>query len=345
MGHLPFITVILPTYNRLDLLQKTITSLRAQTYPFDRFEVIVVDDGSTDGTAVYLTNQPDLHVIHQANGGPAAARNAGVLAAQGDLLAFIDDDCQAAPGWLYALAKSIQDSTILDLGAVGGPVLPVRHTHWLHQFYLFANRIHPQGQPSGSADVLFSCNMAISPPILAEVGGFDTSFSHPGGEDLDLSYRLQQAGYTLWLNNEAAIYHQYPLSWRGVTAHFWQHGLGMARVFHKWPHLIAHKHSYKWRGRLQKMVGIKQLLSWSRPLLNQATSRAISQAVWQAVMCLGHSFVFSRRLMVLLRQKWNQSYSPRRLLLYTFLSYYTFLAEQLGLIYGVYTYFRHEQIV
>jgi O-antigen biosynthesis protein len=345
MSQTPFISIILPTYNRLPLLKKAIAALQAQQYPADRFEILIVDDGSTDGTAVYLASQTGIRTIRQANRGPSAARNAGVQAAQADLLAFIDDDCQATPGWLAALAESLQDQSIPNLGAVCGPILPAQHTHWLHPFYLFSGRIHPQNSVSGATNVVFSCNMALSRQTLAAVGGFDAAFEHPGGEDLDLSYRLRQAGYRLHLNSEAVVRHRYPASFREMTAHFWHHGLGMAIVFHRWPDLKAQRPFPKWWQQFSQRNSVQKFSARLRPGRLKTTMRPIGCAVWQAIKCVGYSFLFTRQLTHPLRQEWTSSRSIPRLLLYTLLSYYVFAVEQAGLVFGVYTYLRQEKMV
>ena len=344
MSQPPFISIILPTYNRLPLLKKAIAALQAQQYPPDCFEVLVVDDGSTDGTAVYLAQQTGIRTIRQANGGPAAARNAGVQAAQADLLAFIDDDCQAAPGWLSALAKSLQDRSIPNLGAACGPILPAPSAHWLHHFYLFSGRIHPQNDNSGITGFVFSCNMALSRRTLAAVGGFDAAFQHPGGEDLDLSYRLQQAGYKLFLNSEAVVKHRYPLSWQGLTDHFWHHGIGMAIVFYKWP---TQRRPHHWLQYAQWPV-LNQLLARTRPFLQKTHIRPAGYALWQSVKSAGYIFIFTFQLIRCLKQEWKKaatSPSIIRLILYTILAYYTFIVEQAGLVFGVYSCFRQESLV
>ena len=98
-GAEPFITVVVPTFDRLERLQLVLAALADQTYPRDSFEVVVVSDGSTDGTDAYLDGPTPLPVVHvrQDNAGPAAARNRGIEVARGELVVFIDDDVVASP--------------------------------------------------------------------------------------------------------------------------------------------------------------------------------------------------------------------------------------------------------
>src|SRR3546814_267097 len=106
------ITVVAPTYQRADRLERLLRALEAQDHPRDRFEVVVVDDASTDATPQVLTAaqeraQIQLTVLRQAtNGGPAPGRNAGWRAARAPVVAFIDDDCTPEPGWVAALARA-----------------------------------------------------------------------------------------------------------------------------------------------------------------------------------------------------------------------------------------------
>ncbi len=105
---MPFISVIIPTFNRLDLLKETIQSVRTQTYR--DFEIIVVNDGSSDGTGAWLKAQSDLRVVEQSNSGIAASRNNGALVARGAWLAFLDHDDIWSPDKLSIQAEFIRDN-------------------------------------------------------------------------------------------------------------------------------------------------------------------------------------------------------------------------------------------
>src|SRR6516165_9610456 len=100
MSAAPVVSVVIPTFNRLARLQQVLAALSAQTYPRDRFEVVVVSDGSTDGTDEFLAEAAapfELTVVTQPNQGPAVARNRGVASARGSIVLFIDDDVVATP--------------------------------------------------------------------------------------------------------------------------------------------------------------------------------------------------------------------------------------------------------
>ena len=112
---LPFISVIIPTFNRLALLHETIASVRNQT--FRDFEIIVVNDGSVDGTEAWLDTQDDIRAIHQANRGIAASRNSGAAAARGEWFAFLDHDDTWAPDKLKVQAEFVQENPEVALVA------------------------------------------------------------------------------------------------------------------------------------------------------------------------------------------------------------------------------------
>ena len=112
----PFISVIIPTFNRVDLLKETVESVRNQT--FRDFELIVVNDGSSDGTAQWLSGQTDLRVFTQENSGIAASRNKGASAARGPWLAFLDHDDLWAPDKLEIQAAFVKNHHDIALVAV-----------------------------------------------------------------------------------------------------------------------------------------------------------------------------------------------------------------------------------
>lgn len=118
---LPFVSVIIPTYNRRDSLLRTLESLARQTYPHDRFEVIVVDDGGNDGSETVCRNILDLRVryVRQENKGEVVARNRGVAFSQGEILVFLDDDIEVAPVYLGALARAhVEHPHAIILGSI-----------------------------------------------------------------------------------------------------------------------------------------------------------------------------------------------------------------------------------
>lgn len=180
---LPFLSVVVPAYNRPEGLEALIEALTEQSYPPYRFEVIVCDDGSEPPLAsrVEAKGLPfQLRFSREANAGPATARNRGIREAGGAIVAFTDDDCLPSPGWLEAIAEAFENPEVY---AVHGPtrssVPPIEP---------FIHSIHIEREHG-----VATANFAVRKEALQAVGGFDTTFRVPYFEDEDLSRRLQAA--------------------------------------------------------------------------------------------------------------------------------------------------------
>jgi len=162
---LPFIDVVIPTFNRAEMLEAIVGSLMAQSYPADRYRVIVVDDGSTDRTWSVLeqlaAGEPRLRCLRAAHRGPYAARNDGWRAGSGAIIAFTDDDCIADPHWLAAVARGFARHPEA-LGLQGKTVTTKKGvTPFTHQIVVL--------RPNALYE---TCNMAYRRDALSAAGGF-----------------------------------------------------------------------------------------------------------------------------------------------------------------------------
>jgi GT2 family glycosyltransferase len=197
----PRVSVVVCTYNGGATLDQCLQSLAALDYA--EFEVIVVDDGSTDHTSSILDGHPGVRVVWQPNLGLSAARNAGLTAATGDIVAYTDSDCFADPYWLTQLVHALQTSTA---AAVGGPNL-APDDGWLPACVAAA-----PGQPTHVlesdqvAEHVPGCNMAFRKDALVAVNGFDDQF-RKAGDDVDVCWRLQQAGLWITFAPGAFVWH------------------------------------------------------------------------------------------------------------------------------------------
>ncbi len=166
----PFISVIIPTYNRVELLKETVSSVRNQT--FRDFELIVVNDGSTDGTAEWLDSQDDFLHVDKENQGIAASRNAGAAASRGRWLAFLDHDDLWAEDKLEVQAQFAQDNPDTGLIAarhvrLGKPASHLRRNHWI-KGDLFVKVF--------SESFIHTSSVMIRRDVFHEIGGFPTSY-------------------------------------------------------------------------------------------------------------------------------------------------------------------------
>jgi glycosyltransferase involved in cell wall biosynthesis len=189
----PLISVVLATRDRPERLARAFGALRAQTLPPSRYEIVVVDDGSGEETRDLLDREqqrpdpPELRVLRQAPArGPATARNRGWRAARAPLVAFTDDDCEPAPGWLEGLLAVAEEHP----GAiVQGPTLPIPDE--LPSFGPFSHTVVTDAPSRGFE----TANIMYPRELLERLDGFDEqSFPLAFGEDTDLAWRAIEAG-------------------------------------------------------------------------------------------------------------------------------------------------------
>ena len=234
-GKRVYISVVVPTHNRKERLRRCLRALMAQDYP--AYEVIVVDDGSTDGTDEMVRQEfPQVHYLRQEHRGPAAARNRGIRAARGEIVAFTDDDCEPPPEWLRSLWEGFQHYP--EAGAVGGIQEPTAHAlsqNLLARYESFVTyRIYGVGERAvvGSPAPGGTNNLAVPKYLLERLGGFDETFPVAAGEDADLLYRIADLGYkTVCLPNKVVHHHTY--TWRAFVRQQVQRGVGAAYFLRK----------------------------------------------------------------------------------------------------------------
>jgi glycosyltransferase involved in cell wall biosynthesis len=205
-------SVIVPTFNRLERLKQVLAGLEQQDFPLADFEVVVVSDGSTDGTEEFLRSYQtplQLKPIFQKNQGVAAARNAGLAQAKEDILIFVDDDVVPMP---CLVGEHIHS----QLGANGrrivlGPMLTppdfnmLPWVKWeqamlMKQYKAMENRLW---EPT--ARQFYTGNTSVPRKEVLDAGGFDPAFSR--AEDVELAYRLASRGLTFLYNPQAVGYH------------------------------------------------------------------------------------------------------------------------------------------
>ena len=196
------VSVVIATYNRKQHLKKAINSLFNQTYPKEGYEVIVVDDGSTDGTDILVKNlmksSPcELKLFKQENQGSSAARNLGIAEASGDLIGFIDDDCIASPTWIESAALYFVDPRI---GGVVGCTLP--------QEEIKKKLFMASHTTKVTKDDIFypTCNIFYRKKALNEVQGFDLRFIRY--QDIDLANRILEKGHKILFGENAVVKHE-----------------------------------------------------------------------------------------------------------------------------------------
>lgn len=240
----PRVSVVVCTYNGARTLDQCLKGLQGLDYP--DYEVIVVDDGSTDSTAA-IAGRYGFRVISVENGGLSRARNIGLKAATGEIVAYIDDDAYPDPHWLTYLAATFMKTTH---AGVGGPNIEPPDDGTVAQCVA--------SSPGGPVHVLISdseaehipgCNMAFRREALEAIGGFDARFSI-AGDDVDACWRLQQRGHTLGYSPAALVWHHRRSSVRAYWRQQMNYGRAEAMLEVKWPEKYNPLGHLAWKGRM-----------------------------------------------------------------------------------------------
>jgi glycosyltransferase involved in cell wall biosynthesis len=230
----PSITVVVPTRDRLASLRRTLTALQGQSGA-DEVEIIVVDDGSTDGTEAFLAGLAATGAIVHVTGegrGAAAARNAGIRRARAEVVACTDDDCEVPPDWVVRLRRRLLDTAAAAVGgrvvAAGEASRPARLSQAI------TNGIACALNGSGpEAAFLTSNNVAYRVGALHEAGLFDEGFAGAGGEDRDLHQRLRARGGRLIYAPDIVVTHRPPMGWREFLRQQAAYGRGARRYYRR----------------------------------------------------------------------------------------------------------------
>jgi len=254
----PRVSVVLCSYNGSRTIRDCLEGLERVDYP--NFEVIVVDDGSTDGTAD-IARGYDVRLIRTENRGLSSARNTGLEAATGEIVAYLDDDAYPDPHWLKYLAATFAAT---DHAGVGGPNLPPPGDGPIADCVANA--------PGGPVHVLLSdreaehipgCNMAFRKASLEAIGGFDPQF-RTAGDDVDVCWRLQQRGWTIGFHPAAMVWHHRRNSLRAYWRQQLGYGKAEALLRKKWPEKYNGAGHLTWAGRIYSRGLTRPLLPAER---------------------------------------------------------------------------------
>ena len=242
-SELPRVSVVVCSYNAAATLEACLASLVRLNYP--DYEVILVDDGSTDHTAHIAARYPQVRYLPQPNRGLSAARNAGLAAATGKIVAYTDADCMAEPDWLEQLVLRMRSQSV---EAMGGPNIPPAGDGWVARVVA--------ASPGGPSHVMLTdttaehipgCNMAFNRQRLLALGGFDPRFRQ-AGDDVDICWRWLNAGWDIGFAPAAVVWHKRR---RTVKAYLRQQaGYGRAEgmLMQKYPERFNRLGGSRWRG-------------------------------------------------------------------------------------------------
>jgi O-antigen biosynthesis protein len=250
----PKVSVVVCSYNGSRTVGETLATLANLAYP--DYEVIVVDDGSTDQTSA-IADRYKVKLFRTENNGLSAARNLGMNAASGDIIAYIDDDAYPDPHWLTFLVSGLRDT---EHAGIGGPNIAPPGDGAIADCVANA--------PGGPVHVLLSdrvaehipgCNMAYRRDKLLVIGGFDPRF-RVAGDDVGVCWRLQERGWTIGFAPAAVVWHHRRGSLRAYLKQQKGYAKAEALLAEKWPGKYNGAGHPTWHGRLYGKGIVKTLL-------------------------------------------------------------------------------------
>lgn len=238
----PFVEIVIPTKNSEKTLEKCLSSLSDQTYPEDKYRVIIIDD-STDKTKTVISSFQEFLNIKVLNAelGPSDKRNLGVNLSSGPYIAFIDSDCSADKNWLMKAVEYLQDKSV---GAVGGPNLTPPDDglmakcsgHILASFFgtgiLGQSRWTSKGKTRiAEKNELILCNVVVRKEVFQKAGGLDSSL-YPG-EEINLFSKFSEMGFKLLYSPEMVVYHKRRPLFRPHLKQIFGYGKGRGQAIRK----------------------------------------------------------------------------------------------------------------
>ena len=295
LARVPMVSVVVASYNGARTLEACLTSLQRLNYP--AYEVILVDDGSTDETPELAAKYPNVRCIrHSVNLGLSVARNTGIEASVGEIVAFTDADCRPDEDWLHYLIGDLLNSQFAGIG--GHNLLPIEDS-WIAAAVMVS--------PGGPAHVMLTdrvaehipgCNMAFYKWALMEIGSFDPLF-RKAGDDVDICWRLQQRGYQIGFSPGGFVWHYRRSTVRDYLRQ--QHGYGEAEAMlvHRHPEYFNWHGSSQWKGRIYSPAKIG-VVTRSRMIYHGAFGSGFFQTLYTAAPALGVMLAASLEFHVLI---------------------------------------------
>jgi glycosyltransferase involved in cell wall biosynthesis len=276
LARYPRISVVVCAYNSERTMEACLASLEALDYP--DYEVIVVNDGSTDRTLEIAERFPFCRIISQPNKGLSIARNVGADAATGEIVAYTDSDCVSDPDWLSYLAARMEAG---NLAACGGPNFPPPEDSLVPAAVAVS--------PGGPTHVLISdevaehiagCNMAFRREVLLALGGFDPIY-RAAGDDVDICWRFQDAGHAIGFSPAAVVWHFRRNTVRAYLNQQRGYGKAEALVYAKHPFRFNLFGQAKWLGRIYGDLSAALLLSRKPVIYSGVFGRGLFQTMYE----------------------------------------------------------------
>ena len=278
------ISIVIPHLNQPEHLERCLASLHAQEGSGAHIEIFVVDNGSETLPEAICAKWPDVTLLSEAEPGPGPARNKGISAARGDILAFIDADCRAHPNWLQAIQAALSAPDVKVIGGdVQVPIKDERHPTALEcyeRIYAYRNRKYIASGYSGTG------NLAMLPETFAQVGPFAGINL---AEDRDWGHRARAKGIITRYVPEMIIYHPAREEFSEMQQKWDRH------ILHDFSHVEGAKGKLRWLARAIA-VGLSPAGELPRVLVSDRVS-GLKQR-WLAFRCLTRIRLFRARRML-----------------------------------------------
>jgi glycosyltransferase involved in cell wall biosynthesis len=240
VADVPAISVVIPTYNRLDMLTQVLPTLLAQDLAPSQYELLVCDSNSSDGTAAYLARlraeHPTVRHLADAYSGRAAARNAGIVAARGSVVLFNDADILASPDLLSRHLRRHRERTGIAVVGLEVQVKDFAEYVFKRDRPEARGHLHPPSRKTLSWLYFLTGNASVRQADLLRAGCFDEDFTGYGHEDLELGYRLQRIGIEILYEPSAVNYHCQAVAYEDQKEKMRLAGRSTARFYRKHPH-------------------------------------------------------------------------------------------------------------
>ncbi len=243
-------SVIVPVYND-PRVETCILSLLAQDHPKELYEIIIVDNNSSNDSTREVIKRFNVKSVRENRRGSYFARNKGLEIASGDVAAFIDADCIADPHWLSGLLEGFTDSHV---GGIGGRILKLQPQTWVQANAedLAEQQLTLQYLPFHDAPYIVTANAAYRMSILRLLQGFDAQFQ--SGGDVDLAWRVHDAGFKIVTTPDAIVYHAARETVKGYFKQFFNYAAGHVLLFKK------HRHNCGFFTNIYPFLGLSGLL-------------------------------------------------------------------------------------
>ena len=276
----PLVSIVVPVYNRAREIGPCLESLLHLDYPASRREIIVVDDASVDQTVSVVRGYDMRLIIQPENMGQSAARNAGVRAAKGEIVAFMDSDCTADPNWLRELLPHFHDPR---LALVGGYVDTPRGTSRLDRYEAVHSPLNMGskrviGKGGNAVFYVPTCNMLLRREIYIRAGGLDERLRV--GEDVDFCWKLMALGYRLMYTPEGRVIHKHRNRLFENFRRRFDYGTSEAVLYARYRQKTK-RFPWHWEGILLLMLWITGLTLRSVPLLLGVLVYLIAESVYK----------------------------------------------------------------